>query len=430
MAFKALSGVFAGTLAFLAAGEAMAQSRDNYFARDRNVSVTERDRPGYQALGLPLGAFLLFPKIEVGVQGNDNIYSQGSHGASDLIGIASPQIDLASQWSRNSLTAFVRSSTRQYASHTSENATDWQFGGTGQVDGGDTTFKAGGDYGFFAQPRWANIGENSLAQFTTVRPVGDYQSAMNADVIHTINRIQLEGQITYNANSYLNGENANGQVVHENQYDYDRTYLIGKVSYAVMPEASIYGAFSYNMLNYPNGDVLPGYSPNPNSTGETYDIGANFDLTHLIRGDVELGYLQQVFAGDKLSTITGFQAKGDVQYFPTQLITLTLTGSRNVDASTIAGSPGTITGQLSGQADYELLRNLILSAEAQWSGSSYEGLDRHDNVTELTASGQYLMNRNIGLHLAYDFLRQDSTGTQHGVNFTENRVTLTTVLQY
>src|SRR5689334_14678398 len=45
------------------------------FARDRNVSVTERPRPGYEALGLRAGGFMLWPKLTVANEYNDNIFA-------------------------------------------------------------------------------------------------------------------------------------------------------------------------------------------------------------------------------------------------------------------------------------------------------------------------------------------------------------------
>lgn len=134
---KALSGVVIASAVLLVAGHASAQARDNYFARDRNISVRERARPGYQALGIPLGAFLAYPKIELGVQANSNIYGQPTDPKSDTIGIINPEIDLVSRWARNSLSAFVRTATNEFVRSAAEDTTDWQFGGKGRLDLGN-----------------------------------------------------------------------------------------------------------------------------------------------------------------------------------------------------------------------------------------------------------------------------------------------------
>jgi hypothetical protein len=386
------------------------------------VSVRERARPGYQAIGERLGSFIAYPKLELGVQDNSNIYGQPSHPNSDVIGLINPEIDLASQWARNSLTAFVRSASHEYATHHAEDSTDWQFGGAGQADLGDSAFNFGGDYGYLAEPRTASIGASSVS-FTTIHPVEYYQSDVKASLVHTFNRLQVEGDVVYGEAQFQNGVNAAGQTVEETPYDNQHTTATGKASYAVSPDTAVYGSFSYNAITYPN-------QASSNSQGETYDVGANFDLTQLIRGDVEVGYLHQDFTSVAYKPLDGFHALGKVEWFPSQLTTVTLTGSRNVTPATVAGSPAITAGVVGGQVDHELLRNLILTGVARYEDDDYQGLDRHDHISELTVSGDYLFNRHVGFHLAYDYLTQNSVGTDRGVDFNDNRVTLSTTLQY
>lgn len=425
---KAISGVVAASAALLLAGHAMAQARDNYFARDRNISVRERARPGYQALGLPLGAFIAFPKVELGVQANSNIYGQPTDAKSDAIGIINPEIDLVSRWARNSLSLFARTATNEYVRYTTEDTTNWQLGGKGQLDLGDSAVNAGGDYGYLAQPRTASIGAN-LAYFATIHPVEYYQTDANANIVHTFNRLQVQGGVTYASSQFQNGVNSSGGSVVENTFNNERTVVFGKAAYAVSPDTAIYASVGYNTINYPIQVITAG-TTNRNSSGETYDVGANFDLTQLIRGDVEVGYLNQSYTGAGFSQIGGFHALGKVEWFPTQLTTVTFTGQRDVDPAILVGSPSVIVGAVGAQVDHELLRNVILTGVVHYQDNNYQGIVRDDRIGELTLSGDYLLNRRIGVHLAYDYLTQDSTGTARGVNFNDNRVTLSTTLQY
>ena len=431
MAGKALSGALICSAALLMAGQAMAQARDNYFARDRNVSVRERARPGYQALGLPLSSFILYPKVELGVQENSNIYGAPNHPTNDVIGVASPEVDLVSQWARNKLTVFARTSTHEYASHSGEDTTDWQFGGTGRLDLGDSTANFGGDYGYLAEPRTASVGQTNLATFTTIHPVEYYQSDANADLVHTFNRLQVQGGLTYLGQQFQNATNTLGQTVLENAFDNQRLALSAKAGYAMSPDTALYAAIGYNTIDYPNASLtLSPAGVSRNSSGETYDVGANFDLTQLLRGDVEVGYLHQEFSSGVYKPLDGFHALGKVEWFPTQLTTVTMTGARNVNPATVPGSPAVITAGVSGQVDHELLRNVILTGIARYEDDDYQGIDRRDHISEFTISGDYLLNHNIGLHLAYDYLTQDSAGVSRGLDFNDNRVTLSTTLQY
>ncbi len=425
---KALSKMFVALATLSVAGHAMAQARDNFFARDRNVSVRERARPGYQALGLPLESFIAYPKVELGVQSNSNIYATRDDAISDTIGIINPEVDLASRWSRNSITAFALSSTHEYATHSGEDTTNWQTGGTGKLDMGDSTLSVAGDFGYLANPRTAAVGYSSGAAFPR-HPIEYYGSNASGDFAHTFNRLKLEATVTYTAQQFQNGVNDLGAPVVETPYDNSHTTAGAKASYAVSPDTALYVAAAYNLINYPNqiGGAVNG---NRNSTGETVDVGADFDFTQLVRGDVEVGYLNQDFSASGFGAVTGLHVVGKVEWFPTQLTTVTFTGSRSVAPATVPGSPAIIAGAVGGQVDHELLRNLILTGAVKYVLDDYQYIDRHDRITDVTLSGDYLINRNVGLHLAYDNLNQSSDGTLAGANFNDGRVTLSATLQY
>jgi uncharacterized protein (PEP-CTERM system associated) len=62
------------------------------------------------------------------------------------------------------------------------------------------------------------------------------------------------------------------------------------------------------------------------------------------------------------------------------------------------------------QIDYELLRNLILSAGAKYSHDDFQGgLPRQDDVTKYSFGLDYFMNRHLRLGARYDFISRDST---------------------
>lgn len=425
---KALSGVLLLLATCLLAGQAAAQTRDNYFARDRNISVRERARPGYQALGMPLGAFIAYPRVELGIQNNSNIYATASNAKDDTIGLINPVLEVESRWSRNSLSAFVRGASRQYVSTTAENTTDWQLGGKGQLDLGDSTLALGGDYGYLANPRTASVGTGVGVSFP-VHPVEYYGSHINADLAHTFNRLKVEGTVNYSSAQFVNAKNAAGAIVLETPFNNTHTVASGKAGYAISPDTAVYVSAAYNSIYFPNQSVTASVL-NRNSTGEIFDVGANFDITEILRGDVEVGYLRQQFAASGFKTVTGLHALGKLEWFPTQMTTVTLSGERSVAAATVPGSPAVVASGISGQVDHELTRNIILTGIAHYAEDDYQGIARRDRLGELTVSGDYLVNRNVGLHLAYNYLSQNSSGALKGASYNDHRITLSATLQY
>jgi hypothetical protein len=137
----ALGSAFAGSIAFTAPAAAQSSglrtAQDatvDLFARDRSIPVRQRPRPEYEALGLPLGAFTAFPKLEAGLESNNNIYATSSGEISDEIWRVRPEVSLASNWPRHSLSAYARASLNRYQDYDTENSNDWSTGAATQLD--------------------------------------------------------------------------------------------------------------------------------------------------------------------------------------------------------------------------------------------------------------------------------------------------------
>jgi hypothetical protein len=161
--------------------------------------------------------------------------------------------------------------------------------------------------------------------------------------------------------------------------------------------------------------------------------GANFELAALVRGEIGVGYLTQEFDDSAFDDVSGFGARAQVEWFPTQLTTVTLTGSRTVEDAAISRSSSYLSNNVNLQVDHELLRNLILSGTAGYGKDDYRGIDRTDERYNAGVSATYIMNRAVGVTLAYNHMNQDSSGADSSLdvaNYTVDRVALTLTLQY
>ena len=125
--------------------------------------------------------------------------------------------------------------------------------------------------------------------------------------------------------------------------------------------------------------------------------GANFELSNVTRGEIGVGYLRQSYDDPAFKDIEGFGARGQVEWFPTQLTTVTFTASRVIEDSGIPGSAGYINTSLGAQIDHELLRNVILTGQLAWGDDDYDTLDREDKRLRAGVSATYLLNRGVGL---------------------------------
>jgi len=402
------------------------------FDRGENISVRERPRPEYQAAGIHLGGFMLFPKLTSSFTYDDNIYALHTHAIGDEIFTVNPELDLQSTWSRNSLAAYVRLQQDWYMQHSSEDATQYGAGIDGKYEFGHSTLTAGVDYGHYALPRTAanvvNGSTSSIATLSKHRITYDYTAA-NVELAHTFNRLRLSARADYQLYSYQNGLTPGGIPVIEVGQNHNVETYTGKAEYAVSPDTALFVIGAYNQRYYDIQPPDPRVTLDRNSTGYNVGGGINFDLTHLVRGEVQVGYLDQEYASPLLKPIKGVSAKGQIEWFPSQLTTVTATVNRDVGDSGIIGSAGFLATNGGIQIDHELMRNVILTANATVGQDQYQGISRTDDLWGAGVSANWLLNRAVGITFAYAHLNQSSHGADRGPSFGDNRLTVSLVLQ-
>ncbi len=96
-----------------------------------------------------------------------------------------------------------------------------------------------------------------------------------------------------------------------------------------------------------------------------------------------------------------------MDWFPTQLTTVNLSGSRSIEEATAINASGYIATTGAMRIDHELLRNVLLSANGSYEQDGYQQASRTDKRAGGGFSATYLMNEHIGLMLTYDYLKVD-----------------------
>jgi hypothetical protein len=421
--------LLASTLLVMApAGHAFAQddaalARSGLFLRDRNVAVDERPKPEYQPLPVRVGAFILDPTIAGGLEYNDNIYATNTNTVSDGIFHVDPSITAVSDWNRNQVSAFAKVDGDYYFDRTTENFTDYSFGAAGRLDvQHDLGFAAGATFEHDTEPR-----TSEASPVEAIHPIAyDYATGF-IEGTKEFDRLRLTAKGTIDDYSYNNAETPGHAEIYEK--DRDHTDLVGafKAEYAYLPDFSLLASLVLNKHDYRN--TLPGEILR-NSDGYEATVGVNFDLTHLARGEFYLGYLDQTYDSSQFKDVSGFAIRGKVEYFPTQLTTVSLSGSRTVQDSGIFDVGGFFANDVALQVDHELLRNVVLTAQASYAEDDYQNYSRTDRISSEGVGVLYLMNRALTVKFNYTHLNQDSTGSNAGPKFDINRVYATIGYQF
>ncbi|WP_428151334.1 outer membrane beta-barrel protein [Caulobacter sp.] len=412
-------GIVVAAMVAVPSAPAFAQT-NNSFSRTKNVAVRERPHPEYEPLGVRAGAFLVNPKLTTQVIHTDNLYGSNTNAKSASYLALTPSVMVKSNWARNEIALNASTEFDRYAKVSEENSASWQLGARGRLDVlRDANITGGASAGHFVEQRTAS--SNPTA---SIKPIQFDQRSAYLGATRAFNRVRLTGSANRDNFSYDDGRTAAGAVISQKFRERDITVMTGRADYALTPDTALFTKVTHNTNNFKT--AVSGVDRD--SKGAEFLVGANFQLTNVLRADIGVGWLKQDFKGAAFKDISGYSAGGTLEWFPTQITTVTLNTERKLQDSGLVGSAGALATHFGGQVDHELLRNLILTGSVGRDKLNFVGLDRDDKRTTFGASATYLLNRGLGLTAGLSRMEQSSKGLLKGGNFNVNKLSFGIVL--
>ena len=396
---RVAAALFAAALPTLA----LAQS-GSYFDRNNAGGVLDRSRPDYQALGIDAGAFEIFPSLAITPEYDDNIYASTNNRQADEITNILPAIQVRSNWSRNEIDASADVSSNVYANHSTEDTTDYLLSTSGRLDIlRQSNVTASVSFGHFTDPRTS---EDTISTANALVQYLQTSAALSGS--QTLNKLRFTESFNYQRTSYDNSDNFSGTALALNTLDSDNYVFTGRADYALTPEVALFVSAQVN--DRPYDDKPPQAALDRNSSGYETTVGADFDITRLVRGQVQVGYLAQNYQSATFEPVSGPAVHARVAYYLSGLTTLTFTADRQVVDAVDPVAVSFLQTRGGFQVDQELLRNVILSGQLGYETDDFKGEQRNDSRASASASVTYLINRHLGLTGGYSFLNEDSTG--------------------
>ena len=365
-------------------------------------------------------SFVVTPQVEGDVGYNDNVlYTQSNKKSSSFLEVL-PSVEVASDWGRNALSLGATSRIDEYDSASSEDTVTWDVNAAGRLDISSAANLAANlshESGFESR-------SDFVADPDAKKPMPMDTNSASANLTWVGDRLRLQGGLATSNVSYGTVASVNGGIIDDHFRDMTEDQATGRVDYAISPSVSV---FIYGEANQRRYKI----DPSSNSDGQILSVGTSFEIGSLARGEVELGSLNQNYkslvGGNQSSTYFN----GKVQYFPTELTTLTATANRSYsDTPSVTGGYTALNTQLGFAVDHELLRNLILKGAYEHSSYDFSGISRNDTANTVSLGARYYMNSRIYLKVGYDYEKYKSTGAQASRNFTDNAVRIGIVASY
>lgn len=374
-------------------------------------AVADRPHPEYDAPGIGLGGFTLKPSLDVGASYDDNVFRTPKPTSGDVFYTLRGAFDLGSNWGRNQIDITGSISREQYMSLQEANETDWSVGASGRLDimRGTT---ADGSVSYMQ----AHEARNSPNQPGNALTATEYRQLHGeANIVHDAGIIGLEEGGTFDRFVYAPTPLIGGGTFSNADRNHDAYAGTLKASYEPSPGYTLflrgsYGGESYDQKVDQNGD-------DRETRTAHVDGGADFQLTHLLTGNIFGGYVNERFHAP-LESIAAPEYGASLNWYATGLITVHFLASRLFDDTILAGASVSDDQSLGLGIDYEFLRNLIFQTHFNFEDSRFVGITRNDEIWEADVGAKYLIDRGISANAGYTFSRRLSSAP--GQDFNDN----------
>lgn len=384
----------------------------------QDVGVMDRARPEYDAKGIPMGGFRLFPTLDTSASYDDNVYRLPAS-QSDYYFEVAPSARLQSQWGRHFVELYGGTNSYIYSKNSRLNLTDWNVGSDGRLDISRAAVAS------------ANVNYSELHEALSSPNVTGFQAEPNryykthADVkaAYQPNRLGLGAGVSFDHYNWQNTPAVGGGTLFNSDRNESEYQAYAKIFYAFSPGYSGFVKASYDSREFAHRFDRSG--ADRSSHGYRIDGGLDLQITHLVSGEIFAGYLKQNFAQNvpvPLPNVSGIDFGAQLDWYASQVLTLHLQAARTVSDVIIAGASVSDDRSVKVSADYELRRNVIVQAYGAYTNSNLVGTTRTDNYPSAGIAVKYMMNRYMSTDLQYNYSKRSSSAP--GINFTDNTVSL------
>lgn len=395
------------TTALVAITAAPAFAQDtNPFLRGRYTAVTERDQPEFDPEPVRVSTFDVEASLGASASYNDNIFATPANEEGDTIIRIQPQAFARSTWSVHEVAAGVSVDHKEYLDNGDESATDYDAFANGRLDvSRNFAMSVGGNVGHRTEERYeaASFGVPDRASY-------DYAGAFLRG-LYRMDRFQVEGTAGVTDDSF---DQATQAVIRDNT----TTYVNGRVSYAFTPDVAVFVQARRDELDYSDNQR--------DGTRTTVDAGVNFELAAPFRGEIAVGSFKDDRDNATFGSTSGLNVAANVQWFPTQLTTVTFLANRGVADTGLVTAVSAINTGYGVRVDHELLRNVLLFGRAREDKNEYQGdgIDREDKALSVGIGAAWKLNKQARLETEYSFRSQDSSGLNAGPDLDQNVISV------
>lgn len=370
------------------------------------TAVFDRRRPAYDAKGIDLGGFRLFPTATVSETYDDNIFAEDSDEEDDFITAVTAGILAKSEWSRHQVEVEAALRHEKFLTNDEQDRTDYIIRPTArfQLGGRDTA---------------------RLTAEHSRRTVGrdDPEDSGNEDPTE-FNRFAAGGEYIARVNRLFFGLNANARrddYISSGDNDRDRNeYRFGlPVGYEVSAKTEVTLEPFVRRRDFDEVDST-GADRDAWAGGAT--VGIDTEVTSLLHVNFDVGFIANDFDDSRFDNSLDLIFGGEAIWYVTPLTTVKSRAERRDIATNQPGSSSKTQSSLGLELQHEVQRNVLVGGEVRYINDDFRDLDRNDDRVIFGLAAEYLLNRHVSLTADYQY--QQRWSNLDDEDFDRNLVTV------
>jgi hypothetical protein len=374
--------------------------------------VTRPEDDPYAPLGLRLGGLTVTPSLtqSLGYDSNPNRSPRAARGS--VVSRTEGEIGVRSDWSIHSFTANLRAGYSAFPDQRDANRPDAL--GTANLRLNvtrDTDIDIDGRLAIDTQ----RPGSPNLGAVTRDRPL-TYAYGASLGVTQRYNRLALNLRGSVDRSTFDNARDSLGATIVQSDRDQVQLGVRARASYELAPGVQPFVEFLADRRSFDQTVDNAGFRRA--STGLGGRVGSSFELSRLLTGEIAVGYQQRDFADARLRDLRGLIGEASLIWTPTPLTTVRLRGATDLADTTIANVSGSVNRRGSLEIEHALRRNWTLTAFANLSRNSFDGIALTEDTAQLGLRTEYKLTRSLAVRAS--FTHERLTSTTPGSDYTAN----------
>lgn len=361
--------------------------------------VGDRSRTHVQPHGIRAGNFILFPALDTRAYYDDNIFGASGKKTDDIRTELAPALVIQSHLPRHILNFALDGRLVSFAENDDQNFLDGRaaFDGALHIDNAHTlaisaeTRLSHEERDELSASRFADEAtpiHNTKVSIGLTRDVGKLYGTLSASAQHT---------------DYFDVDAIGGGRLDQDTRDNDIYSGQLRTGYRFSPGFEAIGKLSLLRLLH-SSDA----SSALDATGFEALAGLAMETSPLLRWRLLGGYGIRDYDDPTTENAATALFEGQVEWLPTQRMTLYATIGREFTDTTGNGFAGWVETSVKGRMEYEIYNNIVLKAGLGYAQADFAESNRTDNILTGNIGLEYYINKNWLFTFSYEYENRQS----------------------